>query len=102
MATTANNTSVPVPGSNAGREDATDFISSIATAVGPLLILFGELTTKKFLSLSMGWADDLLLALGPVGIITVAVSAIRISDQRWMKAIIGRLVCFCISRCNVD
>lgn len=52
MATNA--TTVPVPGTTAEKEDATDFIGSLATATAPLLILFGELATKQFLSLSMG------------------------------------------------
>lgn len=90
MAATTNTTAVPVPGSNTDKEDATDLITSMATAVGPLVILFGELATKQFLSLSMGWKDDVLLAVGPIGIITVAVSTIRISGFRWLKAIIGR------------
>ena len=91
MASTAlNATGVPIPGSNAGTEDATDFFTSIATAVAPLLLLFGELATKQFLSLSLGWMDDVLLAMGPIGIVTIAVCTIRISGYRWLKAIIGR------------
>lgn len=70
--------------------DATDFISSLATAVGPLLILFGELAIKQFLSVSLGWTDSILLAMGPIGIITVVVSTIRVSGHRWLKIVTGR------------
>lgn len=66
---------------------------ALASALVPLLVLFGELSTKQFLSLSMGWLDDMILALCPIGIITIVVSAIRISSFRWLKAIIGRCVC---------
>ena len=85
-------TTVPTPGDSAEGEDTTDFVSSIASAVGPLLILFGELATKQFLSLSLGWADDILLAPCPIGIITIVVIAIRVSGPKWLKAIIGRYV----------
>ncbi|KAK2771118.1 ankyrin repeat protein [Colletotrichum kahawae] len=44
----------------------------------------------QFLSLSMGWADNVLLAMGPLGIITIVVSTIRISGGRRLKSLIGR------------
>jgi hypothetical protein len=56
----------------------------------PLLTLFGEEVTKQFLTTSMGWGDDILQALAPIGIITVIVSAIRVSDYPLMKSIITR------------
>lgn len=71
-------------------DDGTDLISTIVTAVAPLLVLFGELATKQFLSLSMGWKDDILLAMGPIGIITIIVSTIRIGGFPWLRAIVGR------------
>jgi hypothetical protein len=44
----------------------------------------------QFMSRSLGWADNILLAMAPLGIITIIVAAIRVSGQGWMKAIIGR------------
>lgn len=38
----------------------------------------------------MGWADNIILAMAPLGVITAVVSAIRVSDHEWLKAIIGR------------
>ena len=70
--------------------DWSDFINTVGTSVGPLLTLFGEQTTKQFLSMSMGWLDNILLAMGPVGIITIVISAIRIGGSRASKALIGR------------
>lgn len=78
--------------SNGDTEDAADFISSIATAVGPLILLFGELATKQFLSTSLCLSDNVLLAMGPIGIITVAVSTIRLIGSQWLRALIGRYV----------
>ena len=67
-----------------------DFSNNLLSDLAPLFSLFGEQATKQFLSLSTCWADSILLAMGPVGIITIVVSAIRIGNVRWLKAIIGR------------
>lgn len=55
-----------------------------------LLALFGEQVTMQFLSESTGWADCIMLAMAPVGVITIIVSAIRVGGYRWLKALIGR------------
>lgn len=70
--------------------DWSDLIVSLSQAFGPLISLFGDQLTKQFLSLSVGWADNILLATGPVGIITILVCAIRIGGHRPFKTIIGR------------
>ncbi|KAF4454210.1 ankyrin repeat protein [Fusarium austroafricanum] len=44
----------------------------------------------QFMSQSMGWADHFILAMAPVGIITIIVSTIRVGGPSWLKAIIGR------------
>ncbi|VUC27359.1 unnamed protein product, partial [Clonostachys rosea] len=44
----------------------------------------------QFMSQSMGWADNLILAMGPLGIITIIVSAIRVGGPKWLKALVGR------------
>jgi hypothetical protein len=38
----------------------------------------------------MGWADNLILAMGPLGIITIIISAIRVGGPKWLKALVGR------------
>lgn len=76
----------------AAAKDWTDFINTVSTSVGPLFTLFGEQTTKQFLSVSMGWLDSILLSVGLIGIITIVVSAIRIGGSRFFKALVGRYV----------
>lgn len=44
----------------------------------------------QFLSQATGWDDCVLLAMAPIGIITIIVSAIRVGGPSWLKAIIGR------------
>ncbi|KAJ3459808.1 hypothetical protein MRS44_015881 [Fusarium solani] len=67
-----------------------DFSNNLFSDLAPLLTLFGEQVTKQFLSMSMGWADNFLLAMGPLGIITTIVSAIRVGGGKRLKALIGR------------
>ncbi|KAL4726710.1 hypothetical protein ACLX1H_005599 [Fusarium chlamydosporum] len=55
-----------------------------------ILSLFGERVTMQFMSQALGWADCLALAMAPLGIITILVSAIRVGGPKWLKAIIGR------------
>jgi len=44
----------------------------------------------QFMSQSTGWADNIILAMAPLGIITAVVGAIRVGGPSWLKAIIGR------------
>ncbi|KID82396.1 ankyrin repeat protein [Metarhizium guizhouense ARSEF 977] len=44
----------------------------------------------QFMSQSTGWADSIILAMAPLGIITIIASAIRVGGPSWLKAIIGR------------
>ncbi|RSL82168.1 hypothetical protein CEP51_005353 [Fusarium floridanum] len=67
-----------------------DFANNLFSDLGPLLALFGERVTTQFLSQATGWADSILLAMAPLGIVTIIVSAIRVSGPPILKAIIGR------------
>ncbi|KAK2007968.1 hypothetical protein LZ32DRAFT_665874 [Colletotrichum eremochloae] len=44
----------------------------------------------QFMSGAMGWADNIILAMAPLGIITAIVGAIRVGGPTWLKAVIGR------------
>lgn len=44
----------------------------------------------QFMSQSLGWADCVALAMAPLGIITIIVSAFRVGGPMRLKAIIGR------------
>ncbi|KAF2429237.1 hypothetical protein EJ08DRAFT_718487, partial [Tothia fuscella] len=67
-----------------------EFNNNLFSDLDPLLTLFGEQATKQFLSMSVGWKDNILLATGPLGIITIMVSAIRVGGVRQLKALVGR------------
>lgn len=44
----------------------------------------------QYMSQATGWADSFTLAMAPLGIPTIIVSAIRVGGPSWLKAIIGR------------
>jgi len=58
--------------------------------ISRILSLFGERVTMQFMSQSTGWADNIISAMAPLGMITVIVAAIRVGAPTWLKAIIGR------------
>src|SRR5438876_4171674 len=39
---------------------------------------------------SMGWKDNIIFAMAPLGIITAIVGAIRVGGPGWLKSVIGR------------
>ena len=90
MANTLTPTSIAVPATTTvPTVDPQNFQNNAFSDFAPLLTLFGDEMTKQYLSTSMGWADDILLGLAPIGIMTVIVSAIRIGRSKSLKALIG-------------
>ncbi|KAH0561959.1 hypothetical protein GP486_003336 [Trichoglossum hirsutum] len=67
-----------------------DFSNNLFSDLAPLLALFGERVAQQFMSQSMGWADNIIFAMAPLGIVTAIVGAIRVGGPTWLKAIIGR------------
>ncbi|RSL74612.1 hypothetical protein CEP53_000178 [Fusarium sp. AF-6] len=74
----------------AAADDGDDFANDLFTDLSPLLALFGERVTTQFMSQSIGLADCIILAMAPLGIVNIIVSAIRVGGPALMKAIIGR------------
>ncbi|KAK4183902.1 hypothetical protein QBC35DRAFT_517924 [Podospora australis] len=64
--------------------------NNLLSDLAPILALFGEKVTMQFMSQATGWADSFILAMAPLGIITIIVGAIRLGGPSWLKAIIGR------------
>ncbi|KAF5598212.1 ankyrin repeat [Fusarium pseudocircinatum] len=78
-----------IPGCLAA-EFGDDFANNLFTDLAPLIALFGERVTMQYMSQATGWADSFTLAMAPLGILTIIVSAIRVGGPSWLKAIIGR------------
>ncbi|CAH0031280.1 unnamed protein product [Clonostachys rhizophaga] len=67
-----------------------DFSNNFATNLAPLLSLFGEQVTKRFLSESIYFVDYIIFAMAPMGILTAVVSVIRTCGRPSLRAFIGR------------
>jgi hypothetical protein len=76
------------------QEDITEMVNNTLGDLAAILALFAGAAIKQFLSSSLGWCDHVLLASGPIGILTIVVAAIRIAGPRWLKTVIGRRVQF--------
>ena len=71
-------------------DEGDEFSNNLFSDLAPLLQLFGEQVAKQFMSQSMGWADNVIFAMAPLGIITAIIGAIRVGGPTWLKAVIGR------------
>lgn len=72
------------------RDGWDNFANNLGSDLAPFLALFGEQVTTQYMSESLDWVDNILLALAPLGIITILVSAIRVSGTGPLKSLIGR------------
>ncbi|KAH7303431.1 hypothetical protein B0I35DRAFT_472324 [Stachybotrys elegans] len=77
-----------LPGARADFWD--DFSNNLATDLAPFVSLFGEQTTKQYLSESITRLDYFIFAMAPIGILTALVSAIRVCGSPSLRAFIGR------------
>ncbi|KAI5782070.1 hypothetical protein DFH27DRAFT_488076, partial [Peziza echinospora] len=81
----------PLPArAGGGSPDAGELSNSFISDMAPLIALFGEQVTKQFMSQSIYWYDHIIFAMGPLGIITAVVGAIRVGGPKWLRALIGR------------
>ncbi|KAL6910714.1 hypothetical protein GGI43DRAFT_419915 [Trichoderma evansii] len=67
-----------------------DFSNNLATDLAPFLALFGEQTTKQYLSESITLLDYYIFSIAPLGILTAVISAIRVCGSPSLRAFIGR------------
>ncbi|KAK1243820.1 hypothetical protein MKX08_001958 [Trichoderma sp. CBMAI-0020] len=67
-----------------------DFSNNLATDLAPFLALFGEQTTKQYLSESITALDYYIFSIAPIGILTAVISAIRVCGSPSLRAFIGR------------
>ncbi|KAM0425512.1 hypothetical protein ACHAPT_009301 [Fusarium lateritium] len=74
----------------ASGDDLDDFTNSIFSDFAPFLALFGEKVTMQLLSQALDWGDCVTLAMAPLGVLTIIVSAIRVAGPTSFKAYVGR------------
>jgi hypothetical protein len=67
-----------------------DFSNNLLSDLAPILALFGENVANQYMSHSTSWIEDLIFAIGPLGIITAMSGAIRVGGPSYLQAIIDR------------
>lgn len=67
-----------------------DYQSISLTTLLSLLALFGDQFARQFASESLTWIDHVILAMVPLGILTIITGAIRVQGPRIAKSFIGR------------
>ncbi|KAF2118389.1 hypothetical protein BDV96DRAFT_488777, partial [Lophiotrema nucula] len=67
-----------------------DLANNLASDLAPILQLFGEQVTKQFFSQSTSVLDSVIFAMAPLGVLTAAVSVIRVCGGPVLRAFIGR------------
>lgn len=67
-----------------------EFSNNLVSDLAPFLALFGERVAQQFMSQSMGWADIILFAMAPLGVVAALVGAIRVGGPTGLKTVIGR------------
>ncbi|UQC89398.1 uncharacterized protein CLUP02_14927 [Colletotrichum lupini] len=53
----------PALAASVAADDGDDFVNNLFSDLAPLLALFGERVTMQFMSQSLGWADNIVLAM---------------------------------------
>lgn len=71
-------------------DQGVELTNTLLADLAPLLELFGQDISTQFLSQSLGWEDDIMFAMAPLGLITVVVGAIRVLGFSWLRSIVGR------------
>lgn len=79
-----------LPLAQALEDQTAQFVTSLFTDFAPILSLFGLEASKQYLSQSIGWIDDILFAMAPLGVLTIMVGAIRVAGYDWMRNLIGK------------
>jgi hypothetical protein len=76
-------TSAPVQQSN-------DVWALVVANVAPLMALIGERNAKEFMRTTTTWHQQLPLSAAPLGILSIMVSAIRLSGPGFLRRLVGR------------
>lgn len=71
------------------RESADTWASVIAN-VAPLIALVGERNAKEHMRTASSWHQLLLLATAPLGILSIMVSALRLTGSAFLRRLVGR------------
>ncbi|KAF8419519.1 hypothetical protein EV426DRAFT_538584, partial [Tirmania nivea] len=67
-----------------------EFSANFFTDLAPLLILFGDQVVRQYMAQSQGWADHIIFAMGPLGVATALIGAVRMCGKKFLRGVVGR------------
>lgn len=73
-----------------GGAGVNDAATASLSDIAPLMQLFGERPTKSFIAVGRCWQDSVIAGVAPIGVLTMAVSALRLTGTSFSKHLIGR------------
>lgn len=70
--------------------ESSDVWASVIANVAPLMALVGERNAKEYIRTTSSWAQLFLLATAPLWILSILVSAIRLTGSGFLRRLVGR------------
>ena len=71
-------------------QDSADTWANVIANVAPLMALVGERNAKEHMRTASSWHQFLLLATAPLGILSIMVSALRLTGSGFLRRLVGR------------
>lgn len=71
-------------------QQSSDVWAGVVANVSPLMILVGERNAKEHMRTASSWHQFMPLAAAPLGILSIMVSAIRLSGSGFLRRLLGR------------
>lgn len=69
---------------------SSDSWAQVVANVSPLMTLLGERNAKEYMRTASSWHQLFVLAAAPLGILSITVSAIRLSGPGFLRRLVGR------------
>jgi hypothetical protein len=71
-------------------QQSSDAWAQVIANVAPLMTLVGERNAKEYMRTASSWCQLLTLATAPLGVLSIMVSAIRLSGPGFLRRLVGR------------
>lgn len=80
----------PISENGAPIQNSADTWATVIANVAPLMALVGERNAKEHMRTASSWHQFLLLATAPLGILSIMVSALRLTGSGFLRRLVGR------------
>jgi hypothetical protein len=77
-------------GSERTIDASSELWASVVANMAPLMALVGERNAKEYMRVASSRSQLFLMASAPLGILSILVSAVRLSEPRLLRRLLGR------------